>query len=100
MPEAAEPDDTTLEANRGLQPDRTRGAEQVVAVGERRQSQRESPWLSRPKRPHGVGRTRRKSLPRNVVRSCGERCGTLAEDVVHQLARLVAEAHDRDNDTT
>ena len=60
----------------------------------------ETPWIPRPTCPDGQGRTRRKTLPRNALRPCGERCGTLAEDVIHHLARLVAEAHDSDNGTT
>ena len=33
-------------------------------------------------------------MPRNVCRPCGERCGPLAEDVIHHLARLVTEQAD------
>lgn len=64
------------------------------------QNLEKSPWIPCPTRPDGQGRKRRKNLPRNALRPCGERCGTLAEDVIHHLARLVVEANDRDNGTT
>ena len=44
--------------------------------------------LTGPPRPYGAGR------------ASGERCGTLAEEVVNQLALLIVEANDRNNGTT
>jgi hypothetical protein len=69
-----------------------------VSDGNERKSQ-ESPWLPRPARPDGGDLAACKFLPQHALGSNGERCVPLADDVIFQLARLVAEAHDRNNGT-
>jgi hypothetical protein len=71
----------------------------------------ESPSLPRPKRPHGgVGRSKRKRSLGGGLRPDEERQeepsqgaargpGSLAAEVIEQLAHLIVDAHERDGDT-
>jgi hypothetical protein len=66
----------------------------------------ESPSLPRPKRPHGVRRSKRERALDARLRPDAGRHGRhdpqerrcLAAQVIEQLARLIAEAHERDGD--
>ncbi len=58
---------------------------------EKHQNLEGSPWIPCPARPDGQDQTRRKTLSHNALRPYSERCGPLAENVIHHLARLVAE---------
>ena len=67
----------------------------------------ESPSLPRPKRPHGARRSERERALDARLRPDAGRHGRydpqerrcLAAQVIEQLARLIAEAHERDGDT-
>ena len=67
----------------------------------------ESPSLPRPKRPHGARRSKRERARDARLRPDAGRHGRhdpqerrcLAAQVIEQLARLIAEAHERDGDT-
>ena len=72
----------------------------MIVAQNGRHNLEESPWLPRPGWPNGADRMGRKGLPHHAFRSSGEGCVVLAEDVIHQLARLVVEKHDRNNSTT
>ena len=66
----------------------------------------ESPSLPRPKRPHGARRSKRERARDARLRPDAGRHGRhdpqerrcLAAQVIEQLARLIAEAHERDGD--
>ena len=60
----------------------------------------ESPWIPRPQTAHGERRKEGKPLPRLSFRPEGKGRVALAEDIVEELARLIVEAHDRDNAAT
>ena len=59
----------------------------------------QSPWLPRQELAQCAGRAQRDATHRSR-RLGGEQHGTIAEEVIGQLARLVMEANDRNCTTT